>query len=94
VVTLPLFPRGKTPRYALGSRLGGPQNQPERSGKQQNIDNFFKIKIAFSIDLSKLIINMCRKIFNIISLHIFPTQLIYEFPPILGTNNDRFPKQH
>jgi len=36
-VTLwPLYPREKSPRYALGKRLGGPQSRSE-SGGEENI---------------------------------------------------------
>jgi hypothetical protein len=29
----PLYPRGKSPKYILDSRLGGPQNQSEQHGE-------------------------------------------------------------
>jgi hypothetical protein len=32
---LPLYPRGKSSRYPLGRRLGGPQSQPGRRGEDK-----------------------------------------------------------
>jgi hypothetical protein len=33
---LPLYLRGKSPRYPLSGRLGGPQNRSERRGEEKN----------------------------------------------------------
>jgi hypothetical protein len=32
----PLYPRGKSPRYPLDRRLGGPQNRSGRRGREKN----------------------------------------------------------
>jgi hypothetical protein len=32
----PLYPRGKSPRYSLDRRLGGPQSRSERYGEEKN----------------------------------------------------------
>jgi hypothetical protein len=34
----PLYPRGKSPRYPLERRLGGPQSRSGRSGEEKIID--------------------------------------------------------
>jgi len=31
----PLYPRGKSPRYPLDKRPGGPQSRSERSGEER-----------------------------------------------------------
>jgi hypothetical protein len=35
--SLPLYPRGKSPRYPLDRRLGGPQTRSERYGEEKNV---------------------------------------------------------
>jgi hypothetical protein len=35
---LPLYPRGKSPRYPLDRRLGGPQSRSERFGEEKILD--------------------------------------------------------
>jgi hypothetical protein len=32
----PLYPRGKSPRYSLDRKLGGPQNRSGRGGEENN----------------------------------------------------------
>jgi hypothetical protein len=36
ITTRPLYPQGKSPRYALDRRLGGPQSRSGRGGEENN----------------------------------------------------------
>jgi hypothetical protein len=36
----PLYPRGKSTRYPLDRKLGGPQSQSERRGKEKILDRY------------------------------------------------------
>jgi hypothetical protein len=38
LTALPPSPQGKSPRYQLDRRLGGPQNRSGRCGKQKNLE--------------------------------------------------------
>jgi hypothetical protein len=34
----PLYPQGKSPRYPLDNRLGGPQSRSGRGGEEKNFN--------------------------------------------------------
>jgi hypothetical protein len=46
---LPLYPGGKSPRYPLDSRLGGPQSQFERRGGEKILDPSGTCTVASSV---------------------------------------------
>jgi hypothetical protein len=41
----PLYPQGKSPRYTLDRRLGGPQSQSGHSGKEKNSQPLLEIEL-------------------------------------------------